>query len=161
MGRFDDLHNPLTTANYDLVHAFADGKRRGAAALAPRLGMPPGTLSNKVAPDNDAHLSPEQWIAAMLASGNFAPLRVAAHQCHHAAFALPDMANVSDMELLDACLKAAREFGDLANAVQAAIADGDVTPAEMRRVQKELIESVAANFELVARLRRLMPEPAP
>jgi len=158
MGAFADLHNPLTVANHDLVHGFIVGQRRGAAPLAERLGIAPGTLSNKVNPDNEAHLSPEEWVAAMINSGNFAPLRIAAHQCHHAAVTLPDTSHLSDMELLTACLNATREFGELAEQINLAIDDGMVTRAELRRVEKALIDATAAQFEVVARLRSLAPD---
>ena len=160
MGQSFAIKNPLTTANHLMVHGFYDGQRRGAAALAPRLSMPPGTLSNKVAPDNDAHLSPEHWVAAMIAADNFVPLQVAAHQCSHSAVPLPDMVFLSDMELLDSVLKANKEFGDLAAAVSQALDTGNVTPADLQHAETELMESVSAQFELVGRLRRLIPEQA-
>lgn len=145
----DDLYSPLDAAKYDLVHGYPGG----AVALAPRVGMRPGTLSNKVNPDIDTHhLTVDEAVAIQAATGDCRILEAEAHVLGRVAVALGDFSQTSDVELLELYAHLHAALGDLAREISAALKDRHITRKEFAAIDIEMRETVQALFELRARL---------
>lgn len=151
----DEVFGELARAVYDTVHDFRDTKtgKRGAAALAPRLGMLPGTLANKANPMQDCELTLSEAGALQLATQDFRILHVLAWELGHATYALPDVV-VSDVELLNQYTDFHVAIGKKARAIRAALTDG-CTPEELAEVRRALEASIRAGLGLMARLEVL------
>lgn len=155
----DDLIGPVERAAYDTVHEFRDPRRRqrGAVALAPMVGMQPGTLSNKVNPLQDTHLlGLVESIPLQLAASDYRILHAYAHALGHCAYELPcPRAEVSDMEVLNLFADFVAAAGRKAQTVRDALADRRVTPTEIQQVRSALDDTVRAGLELITRLEAL------
>lgn len=132
----------------------------GAAALAPRIGKAPSTLSHEVDPRcphaklglHDAGkltvVSGDLRIVhalCALAGGRFQPLP------GHAAPGAP-------VDPLAAMGAMAHEFADLVAQAGAALADGNVTQNEMRAIQREAGELLGALNHLLALCSAAVPQ---
>lgn len=151
----EEVFGQLPQAVYDTVHGFADRKtgKRGPIALAPRLGMLPGTLANKANPMQDSELTLSEVVSVQLATQDYRILHALAWQLGHATYALPTV-EVSDVELLDQYTAFHVAIGDKARAIRAALADG-CTPQELAEVRRALEASIRAGLGLLARLEVL------
>lgn len=146
----------LEQAVHDTVHQYRGPHgRRGATALAPRIGMNPGTLNNKAYPGHESQLSLRESIPVQLVTGDFRILHAYADELNHLAVPRGDFSNTSDAELLDLYAKYHAQVGNAARAVSHALADGRVTRDEVRQVRAEFINAARANMEFVARLEAI------
>jgi hypothetical protein len=154
------VYSDLDLAIYHTVHDYrAPDGTRGPRALAPRLGVKPGTLSNKADPACDTHhLNVSEAAAVMLASGDCRILHSLAHLVHHIAIPLGDFSRVADLEVLNAYTELHREIGETAAAINEALRDGKITRPEYEMVRRELYEDARAGFELLTRLEALIDE---
>lgn len=154
----DELFGPLDAAVYATVHEFIDqrARKRGAVALAPRIGMPAGTLSNKANPTMPDHkLGMAEAVAVMLASDDFRILHVVNQLTGHCAYRLPLHADAGDVEILDAYAAAHEKTGAKATAIREALRDGRVTREEVNQVRACFDQEVRAGLELLSRLEAL------
>lgn len=151
----DDVFGDLARAVYETVHGFQDRKtgKRGAVALAPRLGIIPGTLANKANPLQESELTLSEATAVQLAAQDFRILRAMAWELGHATYSLPEV-GVSDMEILTQYTEFHVAIGAKATAIRAALADG-CTPEELAAVRRALEASIRAGLGLLARLEVL------
>jgi hypothetical protein len=148
----EDIFSPLDMAKYAVVHDYPGG----AVKLAPRVGMHPGTLSNKVNPQVETHhLSVDEAVAIQATSGDCRILEAEEAVLGRVVVALGDFAKTSDVELLELYARLHAELGDMAREIQAALADRRITPREWRRIDAEMQQVVQALFELRARLQGL------
>jgi hypothetical protein len=155
----DNPFNPVALAAYRTVRDFRRGGRRGAQALAPMLGKAPGTLSNEVNPDVTTHkLGVEDAVAVMLAAGDFQLADAIEAELGRVATPMPDFADVSDMELLDAWADWHRDTGETAGAIKAALADGRIDRQELDAIKKEVFEDFQRELALLQRLEALCDE---
>jgi hypothetical protein len=149
------FQDALEAAQYRVVHEYPGGAR----ALAPLVGMNAGTLSNKVSPSVETHkLSLQEAVAISHATGDFRILLAMAQLLRHICLPLTDFDGVSDAELLDLYAGYHKELGETAEAIQAALADGQVTRRELNRVKAEFHEDAQAGFEFLQRLEGLCDE---
>lgn len=154
-----ELFGRLDTAIYDTVHGYRDpsSRERGAAALAPRVGMQPGTLSNKANPSMPDHkLGLAESITLQVAADNYSILHATAAALRHCAWPLPPHNNASDVELLDVYAKVNEQTGHKARAIRDALRDQRVTGAEVARIRACFDDEVRAGLELLARLDSLV-----
>lgn len=153
-----ELFGGLDTAIYDTVHGYRDPvtRGRGAAALAPKLGMPPGTLSNKADPTiAHAKLGLIESVTTQLVADDFQILHAYAATLGHCAWRLPPQSGAGDVELLDAYAAVHEQSGRMALAIREALSDGRVTPAEVATIRMHFEAEVRAGLELLARLEAL------
>jgi hypothetical protein len=149
----------LNEAVFYTVHEFRKGKERGATALAPLVNMRPGTLSNKANPDQDHQLTLNESILVMRATGDYRILyALCAILDHTLPIRILNFEDTSDLELLDAYARYHAEVGETAQAIRDAFADGDITPEELKRIEKEMDQAQQAEHELRLRLRALARE---
>ncbi len=69
---------------------------------------------------------------------------------------LPDMSGVADDALLDLVLTSSQEYGEACAALRDALADGEVDRVEFERIEREMLESVRAQIEVLDRVRGLV-----
>ena len=152
----EDIIGALDRAVYETVHGYVDPRtgQRGAVALAPKLGMQPGTLSNKANPLQEHQLTLRESIPLQLSAWDFQILKAYARELGHAVYALPTP-HVSDIELLDQYAAFHAAVGEKAEALRNALADGRVVPAEVQEVKRALYEVVASGLAVVTRLEVL------
>lgn len=149
----------LGAALYDLVHDYRDPQsgQCGAPALGTRINVNPGTLGNKASPQMTGHhFNVHELRAAMLVATDFRALYALANDCHHACVPLSNEKFVADQHLLDALLKITREEGDVALAIQRALADGEITADEFRGIESEIDDVLRAILELRDRVGSLV-----
>lgn len=155
----EELYGQLDSAVYETVHGYRDPatRQRGAVALAPRLGMPAGTLSNKANPTMPEHkLGLAESVAVQVAADNFQILHAYAASLRHCAWALPLHSSVGDVELLDAYAAVNERCGLKARAIRDALSDKRVTRKEVAEIRARFDDEVRAGLELVSRLEALV-----
>lgn len=138
----------------DAAHRICEEFPGGAKALALRLGMRPAVLRAKCNPNGPANGSTYQLgiidaqrMQAM--AGRYDILHAFADECGHASIPLPD---AHGDNLPHALAKTCAEFGDYLREVDQAMSDGRVTPNEIKRLEHELTEMIAAATALQAML---------
>lgn len=155
----EELYGRLDSAVYDTVHGYRDPatRQRGAVALAPRLGMPAGTLSNKANPTMPEHkLGLAESAAVQVAADDFQILHAYAAALRHCAWALPLPSNVGDVDLLDAYAAVNEYCGHKAKAIREALSDHRVTREEVAKIRECFDDEVRAGLELMSRLEALV-----
>lgn len=153
-----ELFGRLDLAIYDTVHGYRDTatRDRGAVALGPKVGIPPGSLSNKANPAMPDHkLGLVESITLQLVTSNYSVLHAYAASLRHCAWQLPEHSDASDVELLDAYTKVHEQAGYRARAIRDALSDGRVTAAEVATVRACFDAEVRAGLELLSRLEAL------
>lgn len=153
-----ELFGQLDTAIYDTVHGYRDPvtRLRGAVALAPKLGMPPNSLSNRVDPTNAAaKLGVIESVTMQLVANDFQILHAYNAVLGHCAWRLPADSRAGDVEVLDAYAAMHEQSGRMALAIREALADRRITPAEVARIRSHFHAEVRAGLELLARLEAL------
>lgn len=153
-----DLIGDLDTAIHATVHEYVDplSGHRGAVALAPRLGMQPGTLSNKANPLQDGHqLSLREAVPLQLCTGDFRILHSFAHDLGHIAYRMPDERGGSDLEILDQYAAFVAAVGAKAETLRRALADKTITAAEAAELRLRLEAVVRAGLQLCNRIEAL------
>lgn len=156
----DELFGSVETAIHDTVTGFVDpvSKQRGAVALAPMLGMQPGTLSNKANPQQDHQLTLRESIPLQLVARDFRILHAYASTLHHVAYPLPVESDAGDVELLDQYAELHAELGVMAQAVRDSLRDNRVQSDEVQRIRAAFDASARAGLCLIARLEALVDD---
>lgn len=153
-----ELFGQVDTAIYETVHGYRDPatRARGAAGLAPRMNMSPGSLSNKANPTMPEHkLGLAESIQMQIAADNYSVLHAYAAALRHCAWPLPVHNNASDVELLDAYARAHEQCGLKAKAVRDALRDQRITRAEVDTIRACFDAEVRAGLEFLSRLESL------
>lgn len=146
-------------AIYETVHGYRAGANRGAVALAPRVGMRAGTLSNKADPAMESHqLTLRESIPIQQIAQNFSILYAYAAVLDHCAVELGDFNQTSDVEMLDLYCEYHARIGTGAQALRNALQDRRITFIEARNVKCALLEQIRAGMELQARVEALAGE---
>lgn len=161
MNDFRDMFGALETAAYDTVHGYVDPvtRKRGAVALAPKMGIAPGTLSNKVNVTMDHQLTLTESIPLQLVSGNFAILYAYNQALGHVSYRLPAVdESISDVALLEQYASLHAELGVLATNVRSALRDGRITSEEVQAIRKAFDASARAGLGFLARIEALVDD---
>ena len=152
-GQFDiDAMDPV-----DAAFQIAQSHPGGVANLAQRMGMNAGTLQNKLNPNNTTHhLTLKEAVALQVVANNAAILQAMAAQLGFACSrATPDQAGGDPVEMF---MHLQGEFAELVRAAAEPLKRGDaVTRTEIRRIEYQANEAIAAIGHLVATLRARMP----
>lgn len=124
-------------AAYAVVHDYPGG----SVALAPRLGMSHAILRGKVNP-NDAghHLTVAESLRMQLLTGDHRILQAEAEELGYALLKLP---SVDSGDFACEAMRTVKEFGDFIGSIEESMRDGKVTPNELRRIERELLEALA------------------
>lgn len=148
----------------DAIHHVVHDFPGGAEALAPRVGRGAQVLRNKVSQSHDAatRRSHEPTLADVSAitrvTGDLRVLDALAAEVGAVVLRLPTIDALGDSALLDMVLTANDEYGQACAALRDALADGEVDRLEFDRLERETLESVRAQLELLDRVRGMLVE---
>lgn len=117
-------------AAYHTVHQYPGG----AESLAPRLGKSPKVLCNKVNPNSPHQLTLAEAVDLQTITGDHRILEAMAHSMGYVLVQLVQVGECDNDELLLHMNRLFGEVGGLAQDVNQAIADGQVTAAELRQL---------------------------
>lgn len=135
----------ISIAVYQVVHDFRPG---GVAVLAQLIGMNANTLQHK-ADINDGryHVSLEEAARITECTGDRRILHAFCQRLRHMAVPLPEpLGAPGDVATRIAAI--VKELGEYFSAIGAAVSDEYVTPNELRAVQREEGDLLAAIAEL-------------
>jgi len=131
----------VQTAAFNLVHDHPGG----TSALAPLLGKSTSTLNHEVDPNYPtAKLGLADALKLTLLTKNHSILNAFAMACHCMVVPLPACSDSDDDDTFQSVTRVAREFAELISQVSEVTADGAVSDNELRRVEREATELVAA-----------------
>jgi hypothetical protein len=153
-----ELFDRLDVAIHETVHGYVDPatRQKGAVALAPRVGVAAGTLSNKANPLMPDHkLGLAESVVVQVASGDYRILHAYAAVLRHCAYPLPETGDPDDVEVLECYALLHQRIGEKAAAVRQALADRVITAAEVAQIRDLFDEMVRAGLCLVSRLEDL------
>lgn len=127
----------IEVAAWSLVHDFPGG----APALGAMAGIDATLLANKANPNNDRNkLMLKEAERIQMVSGDHRILRAMAQNLGEVCVPLPA---VKDDDLLKATLRSMRSHGAMMGEIEKALADGSISPNELKRIQSAMLESVA------------------
>jgi hypothetical protein len=130
----------------DAAHRIGLEYPGGITGLAPRMNIDPAVLRSKLNPNCDTHhLTLKQAVLMQVLTGRTDILYAMAEELGFAVIPLP---MVSCETIPQAMAKTCGEFGDFMRGADSAVEDGKVTPNEVKKLEKELTEMVAAASNL-------------
>ncbi len=150
---FGHPYSDLDEAKWRLVHEHPGGCK----ALGPLVGINPGTLGNKVDPEQDRHhLTVDEAVRIQAVRRRFDVLHAEARALNHVCIELRDRSGTSDIELLDAYAAYHAEIGETAQAIRDALGSGKgIAREHIECIRREIFEDAQAGFEVWARLEAL------
>lgn len=138
----------ILDAAHKTVHAYPGGSE----SLAPRIGMSPAVLRNKVNPNNSTHkLTLEEADELMGVTGDFRMLQALASRHGYALQRLETAEQGGNV--LQTLLIAAAAEGEFDRVLQEALADNVITRNEMVAIEQAGLHQQKALISLLARLR--------
>jgi hypothetical protein len=151
------LFGALDSAIYSTVNGFVDPvtRGRGATALAPRLNIAAGTLSNKANPTQEHQLGLRESISLQLATVDFSILYAYNAALGHVGFRLPDADRFGDIELLDTYCELHARVGRLAVEIRNALLDQKISFEEVQAVRTAFDCLVRSGLGVVNRIEGL------
>ncbi len=121
----------IADAAYKTVHDYPGGSE----SLAPRIGMSPAVLRNKVNPNNSTHhLTLAEADTIMGVVGDHSVLHALAAQ--HGYVLMSVDAPAQGTTLIGSVLAASAGNGDLSEVIAEALSDGKVTPNEAQMISR-------------------------
>ena len=139
-------------AAYHTAHSFPGG----VPALAQRMGMSQNTLAHKVSLNNDTHhLSLREAVTMQEVTGD---VRILHSMAGALGYACVSLRTDSAGSTLAEVMHMAKEFGDVLESINSAVADGRVTPNEMQDCERQAAELMAALNNVLATVRGMMPK---
>lgn len=140
----------MTEAVACSVHAERGTVKRIASALDVREGA-----VYEVADINDPADVKAWWLPTIVReTGSFAALDALEREVGRCAFELPQVTTPESADVVQHTAKVVQEFSDVLNRVSASIADGTITEAEQRAIEREAGDVHAALAALVEVGRR-------
>lgn len=132
----------------DAAHAIGHEYPGGAQALAVRMNIGATVFNNKLNPNtNTHHLTLVESVRMQQLTGRADVLYAMADALGFVVIPKPQ---VSDDDLMQSMGKACAEFGDFMRQVNDTMQDGKVSKNELKKVQRELVEMIAAASQLNA-----------
>lgn len=132
------------------LYRAAHGYQPGMAQLAGCLGISEHSLQHKVSPSYPgAHCSPDEVMAICELTGDLGPIAAMAARCGQMLLPLPSVNGVKG-DLACKLAGTCKEFGEFVSEISGDLADGQVTPNELRRIEREAGELIAEVHALLA-----------
>lgn len=142
------------------VYAWVDPITRdhGVEAVAARMGMPAGTLYNKLNlhEENYNKLSVRDLIQICTITGAVAIVQSFCRSFGCVCFPVPNLSGVTDEALLELITNIGAEGGDFYRAVNAALARKHCAAKDIAIVHKEGMEFIGAIAEAMERTKGLL-----
>ncbi len=138
-------------------HAGGVQKGGGIPAVAAKMGIPAGTLYNKLSGAEDSHhkLTVRDLILVWLATGRIEHLQALARTMNCVCFPVPDFAGVSDQALLDLLCSIGERQGDFCKQLRHALEDGEIDAVELGKLTVLMFEWIGAIVEAKTRIEGL------
>jgi hypothetical protein len=139
-------------AIYVAVHDYPGG----AEALAPRIGVSANTLRHMADPTKQSHGWSLRRFDLLTKFAGTRPLEALCRE--HGGLFVPmgEFADGAHDKLLKRMHVLAKEFGDVPRTVEQALKrDGQISANEMKKIERELAEMVAAGASLLAVVRQI------
>jgi hypothetical protein len=141
----------IQDAAYKTVHDYPGGSE----SLAPRLGMSPAVLRNKVNTNNTTHhLTLAEAERMVDLTSNESILRAWAESRGAVLVAMPH-ASISDQAVMELMARAWESHGDVGAEISKALADGRIDRKELARVKDRIFCHARVLFELFGRLESI------
>jgi len=148
----------ITDSLWRAAHAYPGG----IEALAVRMGISASSLAHKVKPSNlGAHCSPEEMAQVCEMTGDHGAAHALADRLGYVLLPMPQLADGVDAGFTTGLASAVQEFGQFIAEVSSNLADGRVTDNELRRINKEAAEMIAAAQKLVVLAERMNDQNKP
>ncbi|MDA8093404.1 MAG: phage regulatory CII family protein [Betaproteobacteria bacterium] len=142
-------------AAYNTVHDYPGGCR----SLAPRLGMSPNVLQNKVNPSQEYHkLTLAEALKIQAVTGDIRILRAMAEDLGFVCVPIPSFDGVADMELLDAYTAMVEDEGQFASDFRSAMRERSISRKEFERLRADIHQQQTHEVELLARIESLVDD---
>ncbi|SDV47930.1 phage regulatory CII family protein [Chitinasiproducens palmae] len=138
----------------DATHAMVHDYAGGSESLAPRIGMSPAVLRNKVNPNNATHhLTVAELDRLIGVTGDVRPLRALVHQ--HGYVMIPVSADgcAADLDVVEHLAVLMVRQGAVGKSVYETLADGRVEQHEVDHVKRNALAVSEALQHLVAALQ--------
>lgn len=143
----------------DAAHATVRNYPGGSESLAPRIGMSPAILRNKVNPNNTTHrLALDEASAIMAVSGDHQILHALAAE--HGYVCMPTNSGGQTASVLALILSTQAKEGDLSRTLHDALADGTISRNELNAISAAAMAVQAAVIQLVAGCEAATIKPA-
>lgn len=147
----------ITDALYRAAHNYPHG---GIEALATRMGISPSSLAHKVSPTYPtAHCSPGEMAQIMELTGDHSALQALADRLGYLLVPLPQ--GEAGAGFAQELATTVHEFGQFIAEASQDLADGRVTDTELRRIEREGAQALAAIQQLMALAGRINLEAKP
>lgn len=140
---------------FDAIYHAVHDHPGSAQALAPRMGLQPTTLLNMANPRETTHGWSLRRFRDLLAfTGDRRPLDALCAE-NGGVFVPVPKAVGAEQDLLATVTRLGKEFGDVCASLNAALADGRVTPRELDDFRQQVYEmnQVAAGLEALVAAR--------
>lgn len=142
-------HPPMSPldAAYHAAHQYPGG----ASAVAMRLGKAPGTLCHELTATGSAKLGLMDAVAMSQLLGTTAIAHAFCAQLGGVFMPAGDAAASGNLEALGSSI---REFGEFAAKFSQVMADGRVTPRELRELEREALQAIGAITQVLSLANR-------
>ncbi len=155
-----EVHTDVFEAARRVAYEYRDSDtgETGVPALAAKLGMPPGTLYNKLNLHESAHhkLTLSDVVQMTAATRDLRTLKALNHTFGCVCFEVPNLAHVSDEALLELVLKVGMQQGEFFRAIEDGLSDRKFSRAEYERIRQEGLDAIGAIVEATARVEGLI-----
>lgn len=134
-------------ALYNAVHDYPGG----AGSMAPRMKISESSLTKKVNPNYPtAHCSPEEQVRICELSGDKGPLIAFAERLGCVVLPAPHVLAGEDCSAAHELAGTVKEFGEFVVEASKDLADNQCTRVDLRKIQREGLEAIAAIHRLCA-----------
>jgi hypothetical protein len=143
----------IIDAAYQTVHDYPGGSE----SLAPRIGMSPAVLRNKVNPNNDTHhLTVREANTIMAFTKDYRMLHALSAEHGFVLQKTEDAA--AEGTVFQLLLRANAAEGDLDKELNDALADGRLTQNELKRVLAKNMAQASAQMALMRKLCEIVEQ---
>lgn len=143
-----------------VAREYVDHTTRASSvpALAAKMGMPAGTLYNKLNPHKSMHhkLTLQDVIQISAITGDLRILKALAQTLGCICFPVPNLNHVSDEALLELINAVGAEGGDFYRAVNVALGRKVPEAKDVARIHKEGLEFIGAIVEAMVRTEGML-----
>jgi hypothetical protein len=144
-------------AAYATVHDYPGG----CASLAPRIGVSPNVLQNKVNPNQTYHkLTQDESVRIQAFTGDARILHAEAEELGYVCIAAGDFTGVSDCALLDLFNREYAALGKFSEHFGNAFASGGIDPQQRDTLRNDMYSIKRILAEIMARIDALADQSA-
>lgn len=144
-------------AAYHTIHDYPGGSE----SLGPRVGISAAVLRNKVnnkvpRAEKRHHLTLDEAVRIADFADDDRILRAWAHQRGYLLIKAPEGSQECDMSILEGVTGSVFSHGGFVGSINESLADGGVSPDEMKKIERAAKKAMTAIANLVSRLRGMV-----